>query len=84
LSANSIEPGQTARMCRLAWLYTGGKDLMLSGPAFKGLKNGKFVILIYYQDSYFGNYIIFHRNQTHIHLNLHNFLIYKHYSNFLK
>ena len=24
-SANSIEPGQTARMCRLAWLYTGGK-----------------------------------------------------------
>ena len=24
-SANSIELGQTARMCRLAWLYTGGK-----------------------------------------------------------
>ena len=23
-SANSIEPGQIARMCRLAWLYTGG------------------------------------------------------------
>ena len=23
--ANSIEPGQTARMCRLVWLYTGGK-----------------------------------------------------------
>jgi hypothetical protein len=22
--ANSIEPGQTARMYRLAWLYTGG------------------------------------------------------------
>ena len=24
-SANSIEPGQTAKICRLAWLYTGGK-----------------------------------------------------------
>ena len=24
-SANSIEPGQTAQMCGLAWLYTGGK-----------------------------------------------------------
>ena len=24
-SAKSIEPGQTAQMCRLAWLYTGGK-----------------------------------------------------------
>ena len=23
--ANSIEPGQIAQMCRLAWLYTGGK-----------------------------------------------------------
>ena len=22
---SSIEPGQTIRMCRLAWLYTGGK-----------------------------------------------------------
>ena len=25
--ANSIEPGQTAWMCRLAWLYAGGKAL---------------------------------------------------------
>jgi hypothetical protein len=25
LSANSIELGKTARICRLAWLYTGGK-----------------------------------------------------------
>jgi hypothetical protein len=33
LSANSIEPGQTARMCRLAWLYTGGKGLTFSVPA---------------------------------------------------
>ena len=24
-STNSIEPGQTARMCRLSWIYTGGK-----------------------------------------------------------
>jgi hypothetical protein len=30
LSANSIEPGQTAQMCHLAWLYTGGKGLTLS------------------------------------------------------
>ena len=29
-SANSIEPGQTARMCSLAWLYTGGKGYSLS------------------------------------------------------
>ena len=29
-SANSIEPGVTARMCRLAWLYTGGKGYSLS------------------------------------------------------
>ena len=26
LVANSIETGQTAQKCRLAWLYTGGKD----------------------------------------------------------
>ena len=25
-SAYSIEPGQTAWVCKLAWLYTGGKD----------------------------------------------------------
>ena len=25
-SVNSIEPGHTAPMCSLAWLYTGGKD----------------------------------------------------------
>ena len=24
--ANSIEPGQTAQMCRPSWLYTGGKS----------------------------------------------------------
>ena len=35
-SANSIEPDQTAQnlMCRLAWLYTGGKDLQ-QGKGFK-------------------------------------------------
>jgi hypothetical protein len=33
LSANRIEPGQTAWVCRLAWLYTGGKGLTLSVPA---------------------------------------------------
>jgi hypothetical protein len=33
-------------MCRLAWLYTGGKDLMLSGPALKGLK---FIIALFLQ-----------------------------------
>ena len=32
-SASSIKPGQTARMCRLARLYTGGKGLSLSFPA---------------------------------------------------
>ena len=31
-SANSIEPGQTAQMCRLAWLYTGGIGIVLSVP----------------------------------------------------
>ena len=36
-SANSIQPGQTAQMWRLAWLYTGGKDLSLSVPAGYGL-----------------------------------------------
>ena len=25
-SANRIEPGQTARTCRLTWVYTSGKD----------------------------------------------------------
>ena len=29
-SANSIEPGQIAWMCRLAWLYTDDKCLSLS------------------------------------------------------
>jgi hypothetical protein len=33
LSANSIEPGQTAQICMLAWFYTGDKGLMLSVPA---------------------------------------------------
>ena len=32
-STNSIEPGQTARKCRLTWLYTGGNDLSHSVPA---------------------------------------------------
>ena len=32
-SANSTEPGQSAWMCRLAWLFAGGKDLTLSVPA---------------------------------------------------
>ena len=27
---HSVEPGQTVRMCMLAWLYTDGKDLSLS------------------------------------------------------
>ena len=26
-SINGIETGQIARMCRLAWFYTGGKDI---------------------------------------------------------
>jgi hypothetical protein len=30
---NSIKPGQTAQMCRLAWLYIGGKGLKLLVPA---------------------------------------------------
>jgi hypothetical protein len=29
--ANSIEPGQITWMCRLAWLYTGGKGLIVFG-----------------------------------------------------
>jgi hypothetical protein len=33
MSANSIEPDQTALMYRLAWLYMGGKGLTLSVPA---------------------------------------------------
>ena len=32
-SANSIEPGLTARTCRLAWLYTGGKGLITFGSS---------------------------------------------------
>ena len=36
-SANSIEPGQTARMSRLARLYTGGKGQSLSVSAGQGL-----------------------------------------------
>ena len=32
-SANSIEPGQTTQMCRLAWLYTDGKGKSLLVPA---------------------------------------------------
>jgi hypothetical protein len=32
-SANSIEPGKTASMCRLAWINTGGKGLSLLFPA---------------------------------------------------
>ena len=36
-SANSIEPGQTAWMCRLALLYTGGKGQSLSVLAGSGL-----------------------------------------------
>ena len=32
-SANSIEPGQTAQMYRLAWLYNGSNGLSLSVPA---------------------------------------------------
>jgi hypothetical protein len=35
---NNIELGQTTRMCRLVWLYTGDKDSSLSGTASKGLK----------------------------------------------
>ena len=31
--ASSIKPGQTARMCRLAWLYTSGKAFTLLVPA---------------------------------------------------
>ena len=30
--ANSIKPGQTAWMCRLTWLYAGGKGLSLLVP----------------------------------------------------
>ena len=29
----ALEPGPTAQICRLAWLYTGGKDKSLSVPA---------------------------------------------------
>ena len=35
-SANSIEPGQTAWMCRLPWLYTDGKGESFSVPAGYG------------------------------------------------
>jgi hypothetical protein len=35
--ANSIEPGQTIRMCRLAWLYTDGKGFLFQQG--KGLKS---------------------------------------------
>ena len=38
-SANSIEPGQIARMCRLAWLYIDGKAYSLSVQAGYGLVN---------------------------------------------
>ena len=37
-SANSIEPGKTAWMYRLAWLYTGDKGLLHSFQATEGLR----------------------------------------------
>ena len=35
--ANSVEPGQTARMRWLAWLYTGGQSRLKSPVTPKGL-----------------------------------------------
>ena len=34
-SANSIEPGQTTHMCRLAWLYNGGKGVTVDSRRIK-------------------------------------------------
>ena len=39
LGISSIQPGQTERMCSLAWLYTGGKGLSL---LFVSICNVKF------------------------------------------
>ena len=36
---NSIQPGQTARVCRLARLYTGGKRRSLLGPTGQRLRD---------------------------------------------
>ena len=33
VTSNSIEPGQTVRVCMVVWLCSGGKDLSLSIPA---------------------------------------------------
>ena len=40
---NRIEPGQTARMCQLAYLYTDGKGYSLSVPAWWGLNDWKLI-----------------------------------------
>ena len=39
LEANSIEPGQTARMRRLAWLYAGGKALLIFANGSERVKD---------------------------------------------
>ena len=45
-SAYSIEPGQTAQMCRLALLYTGGKSLIAYGSSRIRVKCKSFVSCI--------------------------------------
>ena len=37
--ANSIEPGQTTCMLRLAWFYAGGKTFWYSSMAVKELND---------------------------------------------
>ena len=48
-SANSVEPGQIARMCRLALLYTGGKGLISFGPNKVRIKKTTDIYLDFYQ-----------------------------------
>ena len=44
-SANSIEPSQTARMCRLAWLNTDGQRLITFGSSWTRVKHRVYISL---------------------------------------
>ena len=67
-SANSVEPGQTVWMCRLTWLYTGGKGLSHLVPAGEGLQvKAQLTMLTWWQnelvkenDLYMALFVLYH------------------------